>query len=253
MLARVRSTFEERSETEDFATRLLAWAGAYAILFVGGAHILICGEHFLVASYLGLAFVANFLGSLVVAASLFLGGRTWAWLLGDLVAGGALVGFMVSRTIGLPDAPEFVGQWSNIAGLLTLGFEGLFIALSLLALTPQGRAVVEMQQKRIEQEQEAEQKQPLEQPLLGPPLRAPGPIEREMSELRGRMSPDLSDLHKHMEPRLMKEQVERSLRERLDASLNALKPAGRAPRPLAALLVLAVALLAARRASGRDG
>src|SRR5215213_118115 len=82
MLARVRSTFEERSETEDFATRLLAWAGAYAILFVGGAHILICGEHFLVASYLGLAFVANFLGSLVVAASLFLGGRTWAWLLG---------------------------------------------------------------------------------------------------------------------------------------------------------------------------
>jgi hypothetical protein len=197
--------------------------------------------------------VANFLGSLVVAASLFLGGRTWAWLLGDLVAGGALVGFMVSRTIGLPDAPEFVGQWFNIAGLLALGFDGLFIALSLLALTPQGRAVVEMQQKRIEQEQEAEQKQPLEQPLLGPPLRAPGPIEREMSELRGRMSPDLSDLHKHMEPRLMKEQVERSLRERLDASLNALKPAGRAPRPLAALLVLAVALLAARRASGRDG
>jgi hypothetical protein len=251
MLARVRSTFEERSETEDFATRLLAWAGAYAILFVGGAHILICGEHFLVATYLGLAFVANFLGSLVVAASLFLGGRTWAWLLGDLVAGGALVGFMVSRTIGLPDAPEFVGQWFNIAGLLTLGFDGLFIALSLLALTPQGRAVVEMQQKRIEQE--AEQKQPLEQPLLGAPLRAPRPIEREMSELRRRMSPDLSDLRKHMEPRLMKEQVERSLRERLDASLNALKPAGRAPRPLAALLVLAVALLAARRASGRDG
>jgi hypothetical protein len=251
MLARVRSTFEERSETEDFATRLLAWAGAYAILFVGGAHILICGEHFLVATYLGLAFVANFLGSLVVAASLFLGGRTWAWLLGDLVAGGALVGFMVSRTIGLPDAPEFVGQWFNIAGLLTLGFDGLFIALSLLALTPQGRAVVEMQQERIEQE--AEQKRPLEQPLLGAPLRAPGPIEREMSELRSRMSPDLSDLRKHMEPRLMKEQVERSLRERLDASLNALKPAGRAPHPLAALLVLAVALLAARRASGRDG
>ena len=158
---------------------------------------------------------------------------------------------MVSRTIGLPDAPEFVGQWFNIAGLLTLGFDGLFIALSLLALTPQGRAVVEMQQERIEQE--AEQKRPLEQPLLGAPLRAPGPIEREMSELRSRMSPDLSDLRKHMEPRLMKEQVERSLRERLDASLNALKPAGRAPRPLAALLVLAVALLAARRASGRDG
>src|SRR5918912_1102498 len=127
MLARVRSTFEERSETEDFATRLLAWAGAYAILFVGGAHILICGEHFLVATYLGLAFVA---------------------------------------------------QWFNIAGLLTLGFDGLFIALSLLALTPQGRAVVEMQQERIEQE--AEQKRPLEQPLLGAPLRAPGPIEREM-------------------------------------------------------------------------
>ncbi len=139
MLARLRSTFEERGQTEDFATRLLAWAGAYTILFVGAAHILICGEHFLVATYLGLAFVANFLGSLVVAASLFLGERTWAWLLGDLVAGGALVGFVVSRTIGLPGAPEFVGQWLNIAGLLTLGFDALFIALSLLALTPQGQ------------------------------------------------------------------------------------------------------------------
>jgi hypothetical protein len=252
MLARLRSTFEERSETEDFATRLLAWAGAYTILFVGAAHILICGEHFLVATYLGLAFVANFLGSVVVAASLFLGGRTWAWLLGDLVAGGALVGFVVSRTIGLPGAPEFVGQWFNIAGLLTSGFDALFIALSLLSLTPQGRAFVEMQQERIEQEQAAGQRQPLEQPLLGAPLRAPGLIEQEMSEIRSRMSPDMTDLRMHVEPQTVKEQVESGLRKRLRSSLDTLKPNGRDPRPLAVLLVLTVALLAVRRASGRD-
>jgi hypothetical protein len=253
MLARLRSTFEERGETEDFATRLLAWAGAYTILFVGAAHILICGEHFLVATYLGLAFVVNFLGSLVVAASLFLGGRTWAWLLGDVVAGGALVGFVVSRTVGLPGAPEFVGQWFNIAGLLTSGFDVLFITLSLLALTPQGRSLVEMQQERVEQEREAGQRQLLVQPLLGAPLRAPGLIEREMSEIRSRMYPDLSDLRKHVELQAVKEQVERDLRERLRSSLDALKPTGRDSRPLAALLVLTVALLAARRVSGRDG
>jgi hypothetical protein len=72
------------------------------------------------------------------------------------------------------------------------------------------------------------------------------------SEIRSRMSPDLSDLRKHVEPQLMKEQVERSLHERLHSSLDALKPAGRDPRPLAALLVLGVALLAARRVSGGD-
>jgi hypothetical protein len=127
---------EERRDPGDFAPRILNWAGAYTILFVGLAHLLVVGEHFLAATYLGVLFLANCAGAVVAAAGLYLGRYTWAWLLGDLVAGGAFVGFLVSRAIGIPEAPQFVGQWFNIAGLLTLALEGLFLSLSFLAVTP---------------------------------------------------------------------------------------------------------------------
>jgi hypothetical protein len=120
-----------------------------------------------------------------------------------LVAGGAFVGFVVSRAIGLPGYPEVVGYWLNIGGLFALGLEGLFVALSLLVLTPQGRALT----RRIEQERVE-----LEQTTI---VQAPERIEREMSMIRGRMDRDLSDLQKHVKPQAVKERVKRGLWQRL--------------------------------------
>src|SRR5215212_6464505 len=134
-------TSEERRG--DFAVNLLNWAGAYTILFIGLAQVLTVGEHFLVATYLGLLFLANCAGAITVAASLYLDRYTfWAWLLGGVIGGGSFVGFLASRMVGLPGVTEFIGQWLSIAGLLTLGLDGLFLSLSLLAITPQGRALV---------------------------------------------------------------------------------------------------------------
>ena len=210
---------ERRSTDGDFAAKLLDWAGAYTILFVGLAHLLIVGEHFLVATYLGVLFLTNCIGAVVVAAGLYLSRYTfWAWLLGDLIAGGAFVGFIASRTIGLPDATEFVGQWLNIAGLLTLGLDGFFLLLSLLALTPQGRTLITtIDQKRLGQADAAEEKAPKQ--------KAPGQIEREMSGIRSQVASDLLDLRKRVGPQAVKERVERSIRERLrDVAFGPLGP-----------------------------
>ncbi len=63
------------------------------------------------------------------------------------------MGFLISRIFCLPGAPDFEGQWFTIVGLLTLMIEGAFLALSLLAITPQGRALLRTEQRRVEREE----------------------------------------------------------------------------------------------------
>ena len=51
----------------------------------------------------------------------------------------------------------------------------------------------------------------------------PERIEREMFEIRTRMSPDMMDLRKHVEPQVVAEQVKRTVRQRLKDAANRLK------------------------------
>ncbi len=279
-----RQLLEEDAVMDEFSGRILRWAGASLIFLVGGAHVLISGEHFLTATYLGVLFLANFFGSVAVAFALYWSPNRWPWLLGDLISGGTIAGFVVSRTVGLPGAPEFVGQWLNIAGLLTLMVAGAFVSLSLLAITPQGRALVRTEQSRVDRERVS--------PAMQETPAHFEDIEKEMAGIRSRMASDLTDLRKHAEPRLIKEQAKQNLQERLQGILDparttlerqqteALKSAeeqvglvreagkepgrrplsrvaksvGRDPRPLAALTVLGTAIaLVARKMGGRSG
>jgi hypothetical protein len=43
----------------------------------------------------------------------------------------------------------------------------------------------------------------------------PGRIEREMSEIRSRMQPDVSELRKHIESRLVIKRVKHTIRQRV--------------------------------------
>src|SRR5919202_4802940 len=200
---------------EGLAPKLLTWAGAYTISFVGLMHLVVSDEHYEAATYLGWVFLANFVGAAVAAIGIYWGRHRWGWLLGDAVAGGAFVLYVVSRVLGLPGFhPEGVWEWVRLDGLFSLGLEGLFMALSLLTITPQGRALVRMEQERIGQEQTAAGK-------------TPGRIEQEMLEIRSRMAPDLSDLRGHVEPQAIREQAKRSPQERLRSIFNSVKPTKR--------------------------
>jgi hypothetical protein len=193
---------ERRRVDEDFASKILTWAGAYTISFIGLIHLLAAPDHFQAAPYLGWLFLANLVGAAIAAIVVSWGTRKWGWLLGDLVAGGAFIGFLVSRIIGLPGFPEGVGSWNRIDGILSLILELLFISLSVVAITPWGRTLLRVEQKRIEQEPAAT-------------IQIPGRIEQEMSEIRSRIAPNLFDLREHVEPKAIKDQVRRSLRKRL--------------------------------------
>jgi uncharacterized membrane protein YfcA len=106
----------------------LAWAGASLIAAVGLIHLLEAPEELEEATYLGLPFLANFGGAVVAAIGIYRGHK-WGWGLGALLAGGAFVGYVISRTLGLPGMP--VEKWLEPLGVTSLLVEGLFLGLGL--------------------------------------------------------------------------------------------------------------------------
>jgi hypothetical protein len=101
----------------------LTWIGISLIALEGLIHLLLdTPESFEDATYKGLLFVVIVFGAAVASIGICLG-RGWGWSLGVLTAGSALVGYVVSRTIGLPGLP--VEEWLEPLGILSLLIEGL--------------------------------------------------------------------------------------------------------------------------------
>lgn len=102
-------------------------AGMTLVLVTGAIHIIDAPGSFGDATYKGWLFLANGLAAMIAAYGIYRGERTWGWGLGLLVAGGALVGYVISRTVGLPGiAPDV---WLEPLGILSLIVEAAFIIL----------------------------------------------------------------------------------------------------------------------------
>lgn len=78
------------------------WADISLIAIVGRIHLIEATEHFEEATYLGLLFLANAVGSLVTAIGIY---RGYGQSLGVLDAGGTFVEYAFSRTTALPGLP----------------------------------------------------------------------------------------------------------------------------------------------------
>jgi hypothetical protein len=104
------------------------------IVVVGLIHLIEAPEYLEEATYVGVLFLINVLLAFVSAFGIYRGTR-WGWMLGVLVAGGAFVMYVVSRTLGLPGLEEDVGNWLEPAGILSLIVEGLFVLLYAVTAT----------------------------------------------------------------------------------------------------------------------
>ena len=211
-------------EVDGFAGNALAYVGSFLIATIGFIHLLQTSELFDIAGYLGFLFIANFIGASAVAIILARTNPKWAWLFGDLISGGAFVAFVVSRLWGLPDYPVTEATWFNLPGFASLVLEGAFLSVSVLALTPQGRKLVNLEEKFIELEQSHE------------------PLERDIFVLRSRMTADLTDLRAHVSPRALKKQAAGNARKRLPDFSKKDRS-----YPLMVLAFLALLLLGLRR------
>ena len=108
-----------RTQIRRLAAALLAATGAL--------HLVLAPEYLEEKAYIGALFILGGLASLAVAARLWTRHDRLAWALGALMAAGMAVGFILSRSIGLPGFHESDWELSGIVSvLLELGFVAAF-------------------------------------------------------------------------------------------------------------------------------
>jgi hypothetical protein len=110
----------------------IKWLAIAAILGTGLIHVVEAPDAFGEATYKGLLFVGNGVAALVVANGIYRGQRALGWLLGLFVAGGAILAYMASRTIGLPGLPAEPDAWLEPMGVASLLCETVFVVLFAL-------------------------------------------------------------------------------------------------------------------------
>ncbi|MGW3205642.1 hypothetical protein [Streptomyces sp. NPDC001135] len=110
--------------------------GLGACCAIGNAvlHGLLVPDHLEEKFYIGVLFALGSAVMLVVAAALVTMRRSAAaWLTGALVSLGMIIGFLFSRTVGLPGG-YYESGWEPPYGPLSLIVEGLFVLVSLTCL-----------------------------------------------------------------------------------------------------------------------
>lgn len=119
---------------------LSRWVGVAMAFLLVGIHLAMAPDHLSEKLYIGVLFViGSGLLALVIcglAASDWAGSRRAAWYLGILVCAGMFVGFLISRTFGLPLG--YLEEWTGTEGALgivSLVAEFLFIVAGGTALT----------------------------------------------------------------------------------------------------------------------
>jgi hypothetical protein len=110
-------------------------AGVILILAVGAIHAFEAPDHLEEQTYIGVLFVLNAIGALIAAIGMVRGSRS-AWTLGLLVAAGAFVSFVLSRTTGLPGYHET--EWEPL-GILSLILEAGYVLVAARALAAPAR------------------------------------------------------------------------------------------------------------------
>jgi hypothetical protein len=107
------------------------WAGIVLIALTGLLHLVETPEYMEEERYIGILFVLSAVGSAVSLWGIWRD-RTWGWVLGTAVAGGAFVGYILSRTTGLPEFHE--SEFFEPSGIISLVVEGLFVVVAARVL-----------------------------------------------------------------------------------------------------------------------
>src|SRR3954453_21065218 len=106
---------------------------AAALAVVGVIHLILSPEYLSEQAYIGVLFIAGGLFMCGLAVALWRTDNVPSWLLGALTMAGMGIGYVLSRTTGLPGFKE--SAW-ELSGIVCLVLEAGFVAVAILALAP---------------------------------------------------------------------------------------------------------------------
>jgi hypothetical protein len=111
------------------------WPAATALSATAAIHIALVPSHLREAPYAGALFIALSASALVVAILLLAADDRLAWMTAAGLSTLAALGYLVSRSIGLPSMGDDIGDWVNPLGVAALGCEAAVIVMARLALS----------------------------------------------------------------------------------------------------------------------
>jgi hypothetical protein len=117
-------------------------AGAFLALAIATAHVADQGgiTAFTAPNWLGWAYrLIEVGGALTAVALIWPRTMRFGWLAGVLLGVGPFLGFLASRTVGVPGDPGDVGNWSDWVGTLSLVLEAGLVTVSIGMLRAQLR------------------------------------------------------------------------------------------------------------------
>jgi hypothetical protein len=114
----------------------LRWTAAVMLLATAATHIPLVPEHLEEAPYIGVLFVVLSVASLALAVVVVVKDTPLVWGVTGVMSLLAVVAFVASRTVGLPQIGDDVGNWTDPLGPPALAAETLaFVAAAVVLRT----------------------------------------------------------------------------------------------------------------------
>jgi uncharacterized membrane protein YedE/YeeE len=135
-----RSSIDSPTFTDSAPARTplaLRLAGVTALGGVFYVHALDVSDKLEEVRYIGIGYIALMVTAAVCAIGLLVPNakvQRSAWALGAAMAAATAIGFVLTRTTGLPQATDDKGNWSEVTGIWSLICEGGFVLLAAIAL-----------------------------------------------------------------------------------------------------------------------
>jgi hypothetical protein len=110
------------------------WCASFLLLVAAGTHIPLIQDHLEEAPYVGWLFIALSIVCIALAIAILFVDNVGVWVLSGAVCFAAVVAFLASRTVGLPQIRDDVGNWTDPLGIPAVASEVLMVALAYLHL-----------------------------------------------------------------------------------------------------------------------
>ena len=118
-------------DARGYIARSVAIMGLVGVALI---HLLDSGSKLHEQPYVVGLYVALMVGALIVAAALLHAEWRWAWIAAGALPALTMLGFILSRTVGLPGATGDIGNWGEPLGLASLFIEGCVVVLAIYRL-----------------------------------------------------------------------------------------------------------------------
>ena len=125
--------------TTDHSLEVPRAAAAVALSGVALIHLLELQTKLREVPYLGVGYLALIIGCVAAGSLLVHRNSPLGWRIAGLSSLGALVGYSLTRTTGLPLSHDDIGNWLEPMGLASLCVESVVVLLAAYALGYQAR------------------------------------------------------------------------------------------------------------------